>query len=110
MRKNIIIAAVVATFSLSVMASEEESLPAMTVCSAYSSTAKEVMLARHAGVDMSRMLEIMADDDIGVSIVMRAFEHPQYRTEQAIQRSAREFANQEMLACMKAFNKQGTGA
>lgn len=105
MRKNIIITAVVATFSLPVMASEEKRPSAMEVCSAYSSAAKEVMLARHAGVDMSRMLEIMADDDIGVAIVMEAFDHPQFRTEQAIQRSAREFANQLMLACMKAFNK-----
>jgi hypothetical protein len=106
MRKNIITALAVISFSLPVMAEpKEESSPAMTVCSSYSSMAKQVMLSRHAGVDMSRMLEIMADDDIGVAIVMRSFEHPQFRTEQAIQRSAREFANQEMLTCMKAFNK-----
>ena len=108
MRKNLVIAAVVATLSLPVMAdtpSEKQPSVAMQICTSYSELAKSVMESRHVGVGLPKMLEIADDDEVAVAIVMEAFDHPQFRTEQAIKRSAREFANQQMLGCMKAFNK-----
>lgn len=96
MRKNIIIAAVVATFSMPVMADTP-----LENCKIVSDLANTIMERRQAGADMAGLLEIAKDSDLATFLIMEAYKQPQFNTEEIKLRTIRNFKNDVMRKCME---------
>lgn len=96
MRKNIIIAAVVATFSLPVMADTP-----LENCKIVSNLANTIMERRQEGADMAGLLEIAKDSELATMLIMEAYKQPQFNTEAIKLRTIRNFKNNVMRECME---------
>lgn len=96
MRKNIIIAAVVATLSLPALADTP-----LENCKIVSDLANTIMERRQDGADMAGLLEIAKDSDLATLLIMEAYKQPQFNTEAVKSRTIRNFKNDIMRKCME---------
>ena len=96
MRKNIIITAVVATFSMPALAGTP-----LENCKIVSDLANTIMERRQEGADMAGLLEIAKDSDLATLLIMEAYKKPQFSTEEIKLRTIRNFKNDVMRQCME---------
>lgn len=101
--KSLACAFITATLSVSVMAEDGNA------CESIYKAAEQVMEARQAGVAMPKMMGLVTNFE-GVtdgfksaykSIIIAAYEQPQYSTEKMQQRTVTKFANNISLQCYK---------
>ena len=84
---------------------------AQVICEAVDRLAKSIMEARQSGAALSDMLKVLDGPNNKTTgpfvraVVMEAFEQPRYSTESMQQKTITEFANQQMLMCVKIMNQ-----
>jgi hypothetical protein len=74
------------------------------LCDLTSSTAETVMRKRQAGVSMTKMMEVTANEppgSIGESLVITAYDSPRYHTKEMQERSVEDFRDKAYLRCAK---------
>lgn len=87
------------------IAGEKKQTPA-EFCRGLESMAETIMSARQAGVAMSKVMEIVKDDEVYQGFVMDAYDISRYSTEEYRRRSIEDFKNAKYLVCMKALRKR----
>ena len=75
------------------------------VCATYHELATMVMSARQKGVSLVKMMGI-AGDEMTKSLVMSAYDKPQYSGEEYRTKAVEEFANERALMCYKERGKK----
>ena len=86
------------TLALSFTAQSESRI---NTCKEIEMGARAIMQMRQLGKPMSYMLDIMKDSEMGVKLVIKAYEKPRYSIEPYMSDSISSFANKAMLECMK---------
>jgi len=70
-------------------------------CLQISSLAESIMTGRQMGLPMSKMMGV-TDLDLARTMVIEAYEHPRFSTEQVKKRAIGDFRDRWYLACVKA--------
>lgn len=79
------------------------------ICKLNAEVSAAIMKGRQNGVEMSKMIELIADSDNkdgAEAIVIMAYDTPRYRTDEMITRSIEDFRNEIYLACAKAHRQK----
>ena len=74
----------------------------VSLCDAISELALSIMRGRQSGVAMSRMMQIVEDNELSQSLIISAFELNRYSSEEYQTRAAEDFRDAVHLQCIKA--------
>ncbi len=84
---------------------------AMEMCSSFKGMAEAIMTNRQDNLDMSKMIEVLMEQDeaiheIGMAMIVDAYELPSYSSESNKKEAVSEFSNKVYLECFKSFKDQ----
>ena len=84
---------------------------AMEMCSSFKGMAEAIMTNRQDNLDMSKMIEVLMEQDeaiheIGMAMIVDAYELPSYSSESNKKEAVSEFSNEVYLECFKTFKDQ----
>ena len=80
-------------------------------CTSTYELAKQIMIARQSGVPLTRLLSLVNNSQDGTpdlknswkEIIIESYEYPLFNGENYKQNIQKEFANKQMLRCLKNF-------
>lgn len=73
-------------------------------CESYHGLAEAIMQVRQDGGSMPRMMQIVADNEVGKLLVREAFDQPRYSTEAVQRRTIENFANEVFAECLRSID------
>lgn len=74
------------------------------VCNDLQELSYKIMDLRQAGIPASQVIAIADGNRVVLSIIISAYEEPQYRTIEYQIRASKEFANKVYIECYKAIS------
>lgn len=77
----------------------------LAICQPISEFAKEVMVARQAGVPLAKALTVITQPAMQ-ALIVSAYRKPRYNTEQYRERAAVDFANETLITCLDAGEEE----
>lgn len=77
----------------------------LTLCQPIAEFAKELMVARQAGVPLVKALTVSADPTMQ-ALIVSAYRAPRYSTSEGRERAAVEFANETLVTCLDAGEEE----
>lgn len=78
---------------------------ALTLCAPVAEFAKELMVARQAGVPLAQALTVSTQPTMQ-ALIVSAYRKPRYTTEAYRERTVVEFANETLIACLDLGEKE----
>lgn len=77
---------------------------ALTLCAPVAEFAKELMVARQAGVPLAQALTVSTQPTMQ-ALIVSAYRKPRYTTEEYRERAAVDFANETLIACLEGVEE-----
>ncbi|MGL4755897.1 MAG: hypothetical protein ACRCXB_26365 [Aeromonadaceae bacterium] len=81
-------------------------ITAIVLSASLAKFAKELMVARQAGVSLARALTVARHNATMQALIVSAYRKPRYSTEQYRERAAVEFANETLITCLDAGEEE----
>jgi hypothetical protein len=75
-----------------------------TVCNDLQELAYKIMELRQTGIPASQVIGAADGNKVVLSVIISAYDEPQYRTIEYQARASREFANKVFIDCYKAIS------